>query len=192
MGVKERKERERKARKQAILEAAIGIFSKKGYEKTNMEEIAEKAELSKGILYYYFESKEKLFEELVLSEVLKYYRSAYEAIKEKKNYKEIFSALLDFHISYFSKRKEILGLIFPFGKSSPIFINSELKEKIGEARKPIEERIEQLMGRKGELILELFWSYIIGISVKMTQRKDMKKINEEVEVFKQMLRGVLK
>ena len=48
------------------------------------------------------------------------------------------------------------------------------------------------MGRKGELILEFFWSYIIGISVKMTQRKDIKKINEEVEVFKQMLQGVLK
>ncbi|MCP2520353.1 TetR/AcrR family transcriptional regulator [Candidatus Aminicenantes bacterium AC-335-K20] len=192
MGVKERKEREREARKQTILEAAIEIFSRKGYEKTNMEEIAEKAELSKGVIYYYFESKEKLFEELVLSEVSKYYRSAYEAIKEKKDYKEIFSALLDFHISYFSKRKEILSLIFPFGKSSPVFINGELKEKIKEVRSPIEERIMNLLGEKGITISELLWSYIIGISVKMTQKKDIKKIKEEIEIFKQMLEGVLK
>ncbi len=157
-----------------------------------MEEIAGKAELSKGVLYYYFESKEKLFKELVLMEVSKYYKSAYEAIKVKKNYKEIFSTLLDFHISYFSKRREILGLVFPFGKSSPIFMNSELKEKISKARRPIEESIENLMGKEGQLLFELFWSYIIGISVKMTRKKDMEKLNEEVKVFKEMLKGVLK
>lgn len=44
-----------------IIQAAIATFSKYGYDKTRMEDIAKNAKLSKGTLYLYFKSKEKLF-----------------------------------------------------------------------------------------------------------------------------------
>jgi AcrR family transcriptional regulator len=57
-------------RKSQILEAAKGVFSKHGFHNTRMADIAEESGLSKGALYWYFESKdaiilsllEKLFE----------------------------------------------------------------------------------------------------------------------------------
>ena len=44
-----------------IVDAAIVTFSKHGYDRTKMDDIAETANLSKGTLYLYFKSKEELF-----------------------------------------------------------------------------------------------------------------------------------
>jgi len=47
--------------KEKIVQAAITTFSKYGYDKTRMDDIAESANLGKGTLYLYFKSKEELF-----------------------------------------------------------------------------------------------------------------------------------
>jgi AcrR family transcriptional regulator len=44
-----------------IVESALIAFSKYGYDKTRMDDIAEAAKVSKGTLYLYFRSKEELF-----------------------------------------------------------------------------------------------------------------------------------
>lgn len=47
--------------KEKIVQAAITTFSKYGYDKTRMDDIAKSANLGKGTLYLYFKSKEELF-----------------------------------------------------------------------------------------------------------------------------------
>lgn len=61
MGVTERKEREKKARRQAILDAARECFFKNGFEATTISEIADTVELSTGTLYLYFKNKEEIY-----------------------------------------------------------------------------------------------------------------------------------
>mgnify|MGYP006271146399 CR=1 FL=1 len=57
-----RRERERRARRQAMLRAAEAVFAEKGYTHATLEEIAERAEFGKGTLYNYFEGgKEEIF-----------------------------------------------------------------------------------------------------------------------------------
>jgi AcrR family transcriptional regulator len=54
--------RRRKAeRPQEILEAAFAEFSRNGYAMTTLDHIAERAGVTKGTIYVYFESKEHLF-----------------------------------------------------------------------------------------------------------------------------------
>ncbi|MAO66178.1 MAG: hypothetical protein CL666_14375 [Balneola sp.] len=60
MGIKERKEREKKRRRDQILTAVIELIEEQGFDRTTMEEIAERAELSKGTLYLYFNDKSTL------------------------------------------------------------------------------------------------------------------------------------
>jgi len=60
MGIAERKEREKQQRREEIIEAAEKVFFSKGLEMATMDDIAERAELSKGTLYLYFKSKEDL------------------------------------------------------------------------------------------------------------------------------------
>lgn len=66
MGSKERIEREKEKRREEIIAAAEKYFLRKGVASTTMDEIAKECELSKGTLYLYFESKEKLFHVIVL------------------------------------------------------------------------------------------------------------------------------
>jgi len=61
MGIRERKEREREARREEIIGAAEKVFFQKGLTQATMDEIAEAAELSKGTLYLYYKSKEDLY-----------------------------------------------------------------------------------------------------------------------------------
>jgi len=65
MTVKERKHREKAARREAILEAARAVFAEKGLLAATIDEIAEQAELGKGTIYLYFKSKEAMYTALV-------------------------------------------------------------------------------------------------------------------------------
>jgi AcrR family transcriptional regulator len=51
--------------RERILEAALGVFSEKGFHVATMDEVAERAGVGKGTLYRYFANKETLFNELV-------------------------------------------------------------------------------------------------------------------------------
>lgn len=58
--------RRRKAeRPQEIIEAAFTEFSRNGYATTTLDQIAERAGVTKGTIYVYFESKEHLFISMV-------------------------------------------------------------------------------------------------------------------------------
>ncbi|MEU2836430.1 TetR/AcrR family transcriptional regulator [Streptomyces sp. NPDC007076] len=64
----ETNEQGRSARKrQAIMEAATGVFMEKGYSGTSMDDIAKLAAVSKQTVYKHFSDKEKLFSEIVLA-----------------------------------------------------------------------------------------------------------------------------
>ncbi|MDW0194755.1 MAG: TetR/AcrR family transcriptional regulator [Nitrososphaeraceae archaeon] len=47
--------------KENIVNAALMTFSKYGYDRTRMDDVAEAAKVSKGRLYLYFKNKEELF-----------------------------------------------------------------------------------------------------------------------------------
>lgn len=49
-----RRDRERLARREAILDAALAVFAEKGYAGATLDEVATHAELGKGTLYNYF------------------------------------------------------------------------------------------------------------------------------------------
>ena len=52
-------------RKKMLLKIAYDMFLTKGYEKTSVDEIIEKAQIAKGTYYYYFKSKEQMLEEVI-------------------------------------------------------------------------------------------------------------------------------
>ena len=60
MGIPERKEREKEARRSLILDAAEQIFKSKGVQQATMDDIAKEAELAKGTIYLYYRNKEEL------------------------------------------------------------------------------------------------------------------------------------
>jgi AcrR family transcriptional regulator len=55
-----RLERRRGRRMQEILTAAAELFGERGYEAVSLEDVADRLDVTKGSLYYYFASKEEL------------------------------------------------------------------------------------------------------------------------------------
>jgi len=57
--------RRKDARPQEILEAALACFAAKGFAAARMDDIAERAGVTKGTIYLYFANKEAVFKALV-------------------------------------------------------------------------------------------------------------------------------
>lgn len=62
--------RRKQARAEELRDAALALFVEKGFEATRTEEIAARAGVSKGTLYLYYPSKEKLLEAAIASPAL--------------------------------------------------------------------------------------------------------------------------
>ena len=59
------REEQKEQRRNDILAAALELFIQKGYAATKITDIAKAVNMSTGLLFHYFESKEKLYEELL-------------------------------------------------------------------------------------------------------------------------------
>ena len=57
--------RQKEARPQQLLEAALMLFVEKGFAATRAEEVAQRAGVSKGTLYLYYPSKEELLKAVI-------------------------------------------------------------------------------------------------------------------------------
>ena len=67
-GPDDRRQRQRMApeeRRGAILDAALSVFSDLGYTQATLNDVADRVGVTKGCLYHYFESKERLLVELI-------------------------------------------------------------------------------------------------------------------------------
>lgn len=118
MGTAERRMREKEKRRSDIIDAAEKIFFLKGYEDSTVDDIAELAELSKGTIYVYFNSKEEILQEVVhrghgvLMEVFKEAAGAHETgidrvaaignayTKFSREHSDYLEILLSYHGEY--------------------------------------------------------------------------------------------
>jgi AcrR family transcriptional regulator len=62
----ERRAREKAQRRQEILDAARREFFERGFHNPTVDDVAARAEISKGTIYLYFESKEEILAHLLL------------------------------------------------------------------------------------------------------------------------------
>ncbi len=68
-------------KKTALFNAALELFTDKGFEKTTISDIAETAGIAKGTFYLYFEDKYDLRNKLAAYKVQELFYKAYEALE---------------------------------------------------------------------------------------------------------------
>ncbi len=69
---------------EAILATALEVFSAKGYEHATTREIAERAGIAKGLLYYHFQNKEQMLHRICLALADELIGAMGEAIAEER------------------------------------------------------------------------------------------------------------
>lgn len=95
---KPRYRRRKEDRPQEITDAAFLVFAEQGYAAARVEEVAQRAGISKGLLYRYFETKEELFKAVIRSVVMRRLDALLVAVEETELSSEAFirGPLLDF------------------------------------------------------------------------------------------------
>src|SRR5580692_4882894 len=94
-----------------ILDAALDLFRRQGFEQTTMRGIAAEAGVSLGSAYYYFQSKEDL--------VMAFYERAIEAMTPRmeaalssaSHFEEKVEALMAVKFEYFEPNRTFLGAL---------------------------------------------------------------------------------
>lgn len=130
MGLKERREREKEARKRQILSAARRLLFKKGIQSISINQIARTAELGVGTIYFYYQSKEEIFYSLQ-EEGLDILFHAIDAIGRADappdaKLRETGMAYLRFS----SEQKDYFDIINYFLATPSVILGSELKQRI--------------------------------------------------------------
>lgn len=69
----------------AIIKVATQVFNKYGFDKTRMDHIAKATGKGKSSIYYYFKSKEQIFESVVLTEAVAFRHTIIDALAATEN-----------------------------------------------------------------------------------------------------------
>lgn len=105
-----------------IVRAAGSIFSKYGFRKTSMEEIARAAGKGKSSIYYYFGSKEEIFEAVVIKEARLMKRELSNVIRESADPLEKLRNYILVRMKTFHQLSNFYKAIFDEGLSHFDFI----------------------------------------------------------------------
>src|ERR1044072_8327011 len=85
--------------KEDILNGARDLFERFGFKKTTMEDIARQVGKSKSALYYYYKTKEEIFEAVILRDIEASQALVAEAVKKEESatsrFRVLFTTLLE-------------------------------------------------------------------------------------------------
>jgi len=100
-----------------IKTAASHVFTKKGYAATRTRDIAEEAGINLALLNYYFRSKEKLFEIVMMEKMSKFFGVVGQVLDNKAiSVEEKTTVIVENYIGLLSENPDL-----------PIFILSEIR-----------------------------------------------------------------
>ncbi|WP_375582564.1 TetR/AcrR family transcriptional regulator [Cyclobacterium xiamenense] len=118
MGVYERQQREKK-----ILEAAIQLFGEGGVHATTVSDVARKARISKGLVYFYYKSKEDLYLALTkkgIDELKDLFNKSFGKTKEKTGL-EVMSTLVEGYLSFVQEKPVFHEALLDFFSLLPLY-----------------------------------------------------------------------
>ncbi len=106
-----RREREREARRQMILDAANTVFMRDGYHKATIAEIAALAEFGIGTIYQFFPHKQCLFEEVIIRDVELFMQGLRDSIADQHSLPEKLEAYIRYRLQSIEEHPEVYKMI---------------------------------------------------------------------------------
>jgi len=95
-----------------ILEAARAVFAERGLAAATVEEIADRADVGRGSVYYHFENKDDLISELMTALLTDLSNQMKRQCSGKEELYSMLEAIITAHIEFFSRRWEDFVLYY--------------------------------------------------------------------------------
>lgn len=126
MGVQERQHKEK-----LILDAAIRLFTEKGFAATTMDDVAKTAKISKGLTYFYYKNKEDLYLAMTkkaLDELKDVFKDIYKI--KSRNGLEMITELANSYMKFARGNRIYYEAILDFLGTVQLFTDENLRHKI--------------------------------------------------------------
>ena len=184
--------------KQKAISAARELFKKKGKDGVRMQEVADKAGINKGLLHYYFKSKDKLFQEVYAQEFKKVYPDVVSILNTQHTLEQKLDTIIE---ACFALSAENPGLA-----SSVLFeINKPGKGKVDMAKDLKLEKAVELLDLEFrnnhitsspqfalQVLLNIFSLCVHPFMMKPIFQKSAKQLSGEMEAFMEERKAFLK
>ncbi|MEJ2486829.1 MAG: TetR/AcrR family transcriptional regulator [Anaerolineales bacterium] len=118
-------------RKQQIMDAALKVFSREGLHTARMDDIAEEAGLSKGALYWYFNSKDKIIASLLTNFFDREFSKIEEWVMRDDSARNLLQSLIDLIVEDLLSVKPFMSILYEFWAMS--FRNKRIGKFIRES-----------------------------------------------------------
>jgi len=94
-----------------ILNAAIKVFTRKGYAGARMEEIAKEAGINRALLHYYFRDKETMFNLIFETKFKEFFTGLFGAFQSDAPFFEKIKRIIDHEITVLSKHPDLARFV---------------------------------------------------------------------------------
>ncbi len=152
-----RRERENLRRRGEILDAALRLFSEKGYHNVSMHEIAKAAEFGIGTMYKYFGNKKDLYTVILMETAERWHYAVLQALEQERNPFRAIKRYITVHRELFFGNLPVVRLYYAETKGACFNVEAGFDQDLLRLR---DERIKKLVsvfeaGIKGNVFRDL-------------------------------------
>lgn len=97
--------------KDHILQSAVKLFAKEGYDGLKMDTLASFAKVNKATIYYYFKNKQTLYETIIENIARSYYQNMQKHLFDKNDPEEKVDALIDAALIFIETHRDIAKIM---------------------------------------------------------------------------------
>lgn len=102
--------------RQQILESAARLFAENGYETSSLNELASAMSVSKAAVYHYFETKQQIYDAIILDTLSGLVATVTEAVAQESGAKKKLERFMTSHARYFeAHRHGFVVMLVGFG-----------------------------------------------------------------------------
>jgi AcrR family transcriptional regulator len=142
-----RRQREYLRHRQEILNAALNLFSEKGFHSVTMHEIASASEFAVGTLYKFFSNKDDLYKALILEKADEFHFALIEAIESGQDEMNSIRAYMETYIDLYMGNEKYVRLYFAETKGASFNIRAGLDEEIKEKHGQVIKKLANVFDR---------------------------------------------
>ncbi|WP_111642712.1 TetR/AcrR family transcriptional regulator [Marinimicrobium alkaliphilum] len=187
-------------RRSEILAAACRVFAEQGYQRADMQAVADAAGVGKGTVYRHLASKEELFSAVLDDCLERLMQAIAEGVESREDPIEQLRELMRAYLLFFENNPEVIELLaeeriaFPDRKASSYFARApEGREEIG---LPLFERLAQTCELRDfalEDIMDAGADLIHGAVFLQCSPHRTKPLSERFDtLFEIFMQGILK
>ena len=114
MSSEERRKKEKENRKNSILKAARKLFFERGFKSVTVDLIAAKAEVSKGSIYLYFDSKEEIYTQILISANIERHKEIENFARQEGTASELLLKYARVYVDFFLDNNELFRILMTF------------------------------------------------------------------------------